>query len=126
MAVALVSVVFVAGASAHNFAFDTAVTAKFVEPHKNDPFAVGFFKGDVSSSKARCMKDRRVVLKRRESDGSVTVVGEDRTDSQGRWLIQPTSAQGTYFARATKKVLRKGPKHRHTCLRDSSKDVRVK
>ncbi len=125
MAVALVGVVFAAGASAHRFGFESRVTADYNDPNRHSPYM--HFSGQVTSEKARCFKDRRVVLKRREANGAVTTIAQDYTDSEGTWLIVPASTpEGTYFARATKKVIRKDGQHRHTCLQDISKDMRVK
>lgn len=125
MAVALASVVFAAGASGHRFGFESRVTSDYNDPNRHSPYM--HFKGEVFSEKARCVKDRRVVLKKREADGSVTTIAQDYTDREGVWLIVPASApEGTYFARATKKVIRKDGVHRHTCLPDVSKDMRVK
>jgi hypothetical protein len=125
MAVALVGV-FAAGASGHRFAFDTAVTIDFEKGNKkNDPLALDTFSGRVISPKANCSQDRRVVLKRRTADGT-TAVGTDYTNDNGFYEVKLADARGTYFARATKKVLRKGTKHRHTCRRDSSPDDRVR
>ena len=118
--VALMSVVFVTGASGHVVRYDGTVTAKFDKKANT-------FDGTVDSAKARCETNRKVNLRLRATDGSSTVVGTDLTDSLGAWVIQPTSAPaGTYFAQAAKKVLRKNNKHRHVCKRVVSKDVTVK
>ncbi len=125
--VAIVSVVFVAGASGHRAKFDTTVTVKFNKADKKDPLAKANFDGTVTSTKPRCAKNRTVNLRLRATDGSSTVVGTDLTDSVGAWLIEPTSvAPGTYFAQATKKVLLKNTKHRHICKKAVSKDVTAK
>ena len=118
--VALISVVFVAGASGHVVRYDSTVTAKFDKKAST-------FDGTVDSAKGRCETNRKVNLRLRATDGSSTVVGTDLTDSLGAWVIQPTSAPaaGTYFAQAPKKVLRKNSKHRHVCKRVVSKDVKV-
>ncbi len=119
--VALMSVVFVAGASGHKVKYDSTVTAKFDKQANT-------FDGAVESPKRGCVTKRTVDLKLRASDGSTTLVGTAATDSTGAWVIQPTSAPaaGTYFAKATKKVLRKSSKHRHVCAPAVSKDVKVK
>ncbi len=119
--VALLSVVFVAGAFGHVVRYDSTVTAKFDKKTST-------FDGTVVSAKARCETNRKVNLRLRATDVSSTVVGTDLTDSLGAWVIQPTSAPaaGTYFAQAAKKVLRKNNKHRHICKRVVSKDVTVK
>ncbi len=119
--VALMSVVFVAGAAGHTARYDSTVTAKF---DKNS----NAFDGAVASPKQGCVTNRTVKLRLRATDGSTPVVGTDVTDSLGAWVIQPTSAPaaGTYFAKAAKKVLRKNSKHRHICRVAVSKDVNVK
>lgn len=126
--VAMTSVVFAVGASAHRIKFDTALTAKFNKPKKNDPYATaGSFDGAVSSPKLRCEANRRINLRLRAADGSSTVVGTILSSANGDWSIQPSAvAPGTYFAQTSKKVLRKSSKHRHTCKKDVSKDVTVK
>jgi len=119
--VALISVVFVAGASGHVVRYDSTVTAKFDKKAST-------FDGTVDSAKRRCETNRKVNLRLRATDGSSTVVGTDLTNPLGAWVIQPTTAPaaGTYFAQAPKKVLRKNSKHRHVCKRVVSKDVTVK
>jgi hypothetical protein len=119
--VALMSVVFVAGAAGHRIKYPSTVAAKF-DKHTTA------FDGSVASAKRGCVTDRTVNLKLRATDGSTPVVGTAVTDSTGAWVIQPTSAPvaGTYFATAAKKVLRKNSKHRHVCSRAVSKDVKVK
>ena len=118
--VALMSVVFVAGAAGHTARFDSTVTAKF---HKQ----TDVFDGVVASDKRRCAKNRTVTVWLRATDGSTTELGTEKTDDAGVWVIQPASAPaaGTYFAEAAKKVLRKNSKHRHICRVAASKDVKV-
>ena len=119
--VALMSVVFVAGAAGHRVKFESTVTAKFDKQ-------TNAFDGAVASPKPGCVTGRTVNLRMRATDGSTTVVGTAVTDSTGAWVIQPTSAPaaGTYFAEAAKKVLRKNTKHRHVCAPAVSKDVKIK
>ncbi|MEO7197767.1 MAG: hypothetical protein ABIZ50_04770 [Solirubrobacterales bacterium] len=125
---ALSGAVFVTGAAGHKVKFDTTVTAKFNKADKKDPYAKpANFDGSVNSAKRRCIKNRTVTLRLRAANGTTSVVGTDLTDASGAWLIAPTSvAPGTYFAKVTKRVLRKNTKHRHTCRRAVSKDVKVK
>lgn len=125
--VAMASLVFVAGASAHNVRFDTSVTIKYDKPNKKDPYAKAAFDGSLNSAKARCEKNRTVSVYRREANGTTTVIGSDATDLGGAWAIQPGSvAPGTYFAQTPKKVLRKNSKHRHVCRAGVSRDLSVK
>ncbi len=126
-AVALMSVAFVSGAAAHTFRADTAVSIKFEKAKGNDPTATSSFEGNVTSEKARCQKKRTVrVLQRTE--GGATEVGSDLTDADGFWQVPLSGdvAPGAYYAKVTKRVIRKDTKHRHVCKRAVSKDVTVK
>jgi hypothetical protein len=125
---AIMSVVLVAGAAGHRVKYDSTVTAKFKKAG-HDPYTQpARFDGTVSSEKPRCAKNRTVNLRLLATDGSSTVVASDVTDLNGAWVIQPASAPaaGTYFAEATKKVLKKNSKHRHVCRKAVSKQVKVK
>lgn len=122
--VALVSVVFVAAATAHTVKYESTVTVKFKKAAK-DP---AIFDGAVSATTPRCEGNRKVDLRLRAADGTSTVVGTDLTDPAGAWAFQPTAdvAPGDYFAQVAKKVLRKDAKHRHVCKKAVSGDVTVK
>jgi hypothetical protein len=125
--VVVMSVVLVAAAAAHKVRFDTSATIKYDKPAKNDPYAKAAFKGNLTSAKARCEKNRTVSVYRREANGSETVIGSDATDVTGAWGMEPGSvAPGTYFAHTAKKVLRKNKKHRHICRAGTSRDLKVK
>ena len=122
------SVVFIGAAAGHRAKFDSTVTAKFKKAG-NPPYAEpATFDGTVDSVKPRCERNRTVNVRLRAADGSSTVVATDLTDSAGAWVIQLTTdpTPGTYFAEATRKVLRKNPNHRHICRKAVSKDVKVK
>lgn len=120
---ALTGVVFVAGAQGHKVKFESEVTAKFTKETKKQ---AATFDGVVTSTKAKCAKDRIVNLRLRNADNSSTRIAGDVTDANGVWVIQPeTLANGTYFAAAKRKVLRKNTKHRHVCKTAISKDVKV-
>jgi hypothetical protein len=73
------------------------------------------FSGTVTV-RGGCAKQRlvRVIFK----SGGNALVGTDRTNSRGRWLIDPTQATlapGDYVARVKRRVIRR-PGHRHVCL----------
>lgn len=123
-ATALMGVALVSGASAHSVKYESTVTATFKKAGK-DPAT---FDGTVASATARCAADRAVQLRLKASDGSSSVVATDTTDSLGAWIIQQAAdpAPGTYFAQATKKVLKKNSKHRHACKKAISGDIAVK
>ena len=121
IATTLISGVVAAGAAGHTVRYDSVVTAKFDKQAK-------IFDGAVESAKRGCAKNRSVTLRLRAADGSSTVVGTDVTDALGAWVVTSTSepTPGTYFAEATKKVVRKNKNHRHVCAPAVSKDIKVK
>ncbi len=121
IAAILVSGVVAAGANGHAVKYDSTVTAKFDKQART-------FDGAVESAKRGCAKNRSVNLRLRAADGSSTVVGTDVSDALGAWVVTSTSdpAPGTYFAEATKKVIRKNKNHRHVCAPAVSKDIKVK
>lgn len=125
--VALMSLVFVAGAAGHNVKYDSTVTAKYKKEGKDPATDPAIFSGIVDSAKASCKTDRKVNLRLRAQDGSSSAVATDQTDSAGAWEIRQASfPAGTYFAQAGKKVLRKNSNHRHICKKAVSADVTVK
>ena len=123
-AVALMSVVFVAAAAGHTVRYDSTITAK----HKSNGQQPDTFEGTVESEKLRCVRDRRVALRKRMASGSSRLIAVDFTDSLGDWEteLMGDARAGTYFAVAGKKVLRKGADHRHVCKRVKSADVVVR
>jgi hypothetical protein len=125
---AILSVIFVAGASAHTVRFDSAVTAQFMKAGKDPVTDPAAFSGTVTSVKPRCKRNRTVNVRQRAVDGSSTVAATDVSDLVGTWFVLQTAdpAPGTYFAEAAKKVLRKSTKHRHICRKAVSGDLKVK
>lgn len=122
-ALAVAAVGFAGIASAHTVKFDSAISAKYEKPTKTKPAA---FAGEVSSPKARCMKNRDVNVRMRLTDGTTPVVAKGSTDAAGEWRIEFADlAKGTYFAQVKKKALRKNSDHKHVCKRAFSKDVKV-
>jgi hypothetical protein len=58
------------------------------------------FKGDITSGKGGCIKDRKVILYRQKS-GDTTKLGGDHTDGKGKFLIDLGSGRpknGKYYA----------------------------
>jgi hypothetical protein len=108
-------------AAAHTVNYDATVTIHFKPGHKG---SADTFSGDVTSDKASCQR-RRIRLIQKQETGNVKIA-TDHTDKTGAWEIQlPAAAPGTYFAKATKRVLRDTPKHLHVCNPASSKDITV-
>ena len=121
-ATALICAGFSAVAVAHTVRFDSTVT---IHKHKNaaNPDSLD---GRVSSDKARCVRNRTVKVKQRVS-GPDVLTGTDTTDANGNWefTFAADAPAGTYYAVATRKVLRHSAHHFHICTRAVSRDVTV-
>jgi hypothetical protein len=122
MIVAVIALVATAAiAWAHDETFASDVGIKFKAGHGG---AADTFSGDVTSVKKPCIH-RRIRLLKRNGDTSERVAS-DRTDKAGHWEIQMTPApSGTYFAKATAKILADSQAHHHVCAAATSKDVKV-
>ena len=128
-AFAVMSIAFVATASAHTVKSDTKVTAKYTPGNSSDETKTARFDGTVTSDKQRCQENREVLVKLRQGDDTF-IVGTDITDAEGNWsTTQPPGsvyAPGEYFAVAPKKVLRDTARHLHVCQKDVSREITVK
>jgi hypothetical protein len=125
-AFAVMSIAFVAVASAHTVKFDTKVTAKYTPGNPSDETEMPSFDGKVISAKQRCQEKREVLVKLRQGDDTF-IVGTDITDADGNWSVsQQNYFPGEYFAVAPKVLFRDTAKHRHVCKRDVSKEMTVK
>jgi hypothetical protein len=110
---ALLAIVLVTDvAGAHKARFASVVTIHVSRS--------GGFGGSVYSIKPRCEKHRLVKLVA-ETAGDDEAVGDDRTDSKGRWKVNITGSTG-YYAHVTRKVLTR-PGHRHVCRGDRSRVI---
>lgn len=121
---ALLSLAVAGVAVAHTARSETTVTAKVKKGGKDE----GTFSGTVGSMVGRCLGNRTVEVFRREANPPDTFIGTDLTDTAGAWELPPASEllPGTYYAVASKKVLKKNRKHRHICRRGQSADIAVK
>jgi hypothetical protein len=105
-----------AAAARHTENFDSTITIKQTG---NDNF-----KGEVKSDSDDCVKGRRVTLFSKEggAGGATFVVGHDRSDERGAWVVRPPitrRAGGGYSAGVEEKVVERGD-HKHTCRFDES------
>ena len=120
-AVALTCVGLAAVATAHTVRFDSTVT---IHKHKNgaDPDSLT---GRVNSDRARCERDRTIEIYQ-EADGADVLIATTTTDAEGNWefVFADAAPAGTYYAKATRKVLRLNEDHRHVCRADLSNTVR--
>jgi hypothetical protein len=83
------------------------------------------FSGKVVSVKTRCERHRKVNVRRR-LEGPDALVGTAFTDRDGHWEVHPASTPtGTYYAKATRKVLRHNSDHLHVCKPETSNDLPV-
>lgn len=60
------------------------------------------FHGNVTSKRGSCLSDRKVKLYR-SYNGSTEQLGQDKTNSKGKWKIPVKLTSGAYFAKVTKK-----------------------
>jgi len=83
----------------------TKVTINFTDG--SPPTTQDTFFGKVKSKKAKCVKNRKVVVKRKTP--SKLKIGTDLTDNEGNWEVEtPNAPSGEYFAKAKKKTLSNG------------------
>lgn len=95
-------------ALAHTVKFDSTVTARYKTAQDR-------FKGKVRSEKTACERRRTVKVFRKRA-GADQLLGKDKSNSDGEWQLEPeTFPPDTYYAKATKKVLKHTAHHRHTC-----------
>lgn len=109
-------------ASAHTAKIDSTVSLKVT---KNNQEA-DTLTGKVMSDKPRCESERGIKIFERV-DGSGLLAGTTTTDADGNYEFSfgGDIPPGTYYARATRKVLRSNDNHRHVCRKATSKDVDV-
>jgi hypothetical protein len=107
-------------AVAHTVKFDSLVT---IQKKKNgaDPDSLT---GRVISDKPRCERNRTIEIFQRVP-GPDLLVGTTTTNAEGEWefTFAGDAPEGTYYAVATRKVLRSNDNHRHVCRRAVSNDV---
>jgi hypothetical protein len=85
-----------------------------------------FFKGQISSPKGNCEKERKIVLYRKKN-GDKTKLGGDHTNNKGKFKIDlggKPPKKGTYYAEVNKsKIGNSGNKN--TCLGQKSPSVEL-
>ncbi len=113
----LLSVLAIGGtALAHEVTHDSTITLRYA----NDEFA-----GKVTSTHDKCEEGRTVKIFRVEGDEK-TLVEKGTTDEDGFYSIaHEDAAEGEYFARVTREVLRDTNKHTHVCAPDRSRTISV-
>jgi hypothetical protein len=114
-------------ASAHEFVDNTRLTIK--KNHKNpyDKNETVIFKGKAKADHKFCRKFRLVKLFKKKP-GPDRFIESDITGGRGRYKVIWESARlGThrFYTRVTSKVGGQHP-HRHVCLKDKSRTVKVK
>jgi hypothetical protein len=110
-------------AAAHTARFNSTVTISFQPGHGQESDT---FSGKVVSVKGRCERHRKVNVRRR-LEGPDALVGAALTDRDGHWEVHPASTPaGTYYAKATRKVLRHNSNHLHVCKPEISNDLPVR
>jgi hypothetical protein len=108
---------------------DTTETGRFRRAssitirHRNRPHV---FRGRVSSSPRRCVRGRRVVVKK-VRPGPDTIVGRDRTNRRGKWVTRHNrGGRGRYYARVLRKRFINQFGDTIICRPDRSRRIRVR
>ena len=122
--VVLMCAAFVAVAIAHTVKYDSTVTIQL----KKNGNAPDSFAGKVISTHQRCEMNRTVKVFQRSGGATNLRLGTDQTDTSGNWELQlpGAAAPGTYYAVATREVLRKTANHLHVCRKAVSNDLTIK
>ena len=82
------------------------------------------FKGKIDSSKSKCVKGRKVKLIRKHN-GNKKTLGDDKTNSKGKFNIKLSTGNpknGKYYAKAKKKKFDSDQK---ICLSETSGSVKI-
>ena len=97
-------------AGGHVAKFKTKVTIRNVDNVE--------YRGKVSSRKRPCIRRRAISLYRNEPR---EVIGTDKSDRKGRWLVELLIPGDDYYARAARRVITRSG-HRHVCRAGRSPD----
>ncbi len=82
------------------------------------------FKGKIDSSKSKCVKGRKVKLIRKHN-GNKKTLGDDKTNSKGKFNIKLSTGNpknGKYYAKAKKKKFDSDQK---ICLSETSGSIKI-
>lgn len=122
-AVTALSVGLSAVAVAHTARHDSTVT---IQKKKNGS-APDSLTGRVISDRPRCERDRTIKIFQEVSGADAVRIGTTITDADGNWefVFAGDAPIGTYYAVATREVLRQSTNHLHVCRRAVSNTVTV-
>jgi hypothetical protein len=110
-------------ATAHTRSFDTSLSIDRSPDGAVAPGTVVRFSGELSSGKRACITNSRIRLIQ-IGEG---VVGSDRTNGQGRYVIRERVEETARFrVRYAGEVLNSTHPHNHTCEASSSSRIRVR
>ena len=117
LGVAVLSALTLAGtAVAHEATYDSTITVHYA----NDEFA-----GQVNSTNDKCEAGRTVKVFLVEGEEK-TLVASGTTAEDGSYSIAyEDAAEGDYYARVTREVLRNTSEHSHVCAADKSPTIPV-
>lgn len=82
------------------------------------------FKGQIDSSKSKCVKGRKIKLIRKHN-GNTKTLGDDKTNSKGKFDVKLSTGKpnnGKYYAKAKKKKFDNDEK---TCLSVTSGTIKI-
>jgi hypothetical protein len=121
--ITMVLSIFGGVASAHTRSFETSLSIDRSPDGAVAPGTVVTFSGELSSGKKACITNSRIRLIQ-IGEG---VVGRDRTDGQGRYLIRERVNETARFrVRYAGEVLNGTHPHSHVCEGSSSSRIRVR
>jgi hypothetical protein len=101
-------------AGAHRASYSTAIIEETASPSPGPNFKVT---GHLESPKGACVRNRKVKFLARTEDGTAVLLGTDRTNDRGRWvLVGDTTGTHGERIKATEKRLPKRHGHRRACL----------
>lgn len=110
-------------ASAHTRSFETNLSIDRRPDGAVAPGTVVRFSGELSSEKKKCINNSKIRLIQ-VGEG---VVGGDKTDGQGRYLIRERVEETARFrVRYAGEVLNGTHPHNHTCEASKSNRIRVR
>ena len=101
---------------AHTFTANSSVSIRFRD---------GKFRGRVRSSRPSCVRKRLVKVYKARPNRPDVFIGDDRTNSNGRYAIpKPPGVKGKFYSRVKRRITGKY-KHNHKCRRAISRIIKA-
>ena len=105
------------GVQAHTFTASSRIGIRFED---------GKFRGRVRSERPRCIKNRDVKVFKVREDRPDRLIGEDKTNDEGRYVIpKPAGVEGRFYARVTRRTTGHYQDQVHRCRAATSRIIRA-